>query len=99
MALTYTDATAAADEIREMSSAAKKRVSAARLEIANIAATLAGMQTTYSPVATEVNTTAAANPSNAAWQGVKADMAQLVADFLVLKTTADNLVTAVNAVQ
>ena len=59
---------------------------------------LAGMQTTYSVWATEVNDALSAAPSDNALKALKAERDLLVDEFAAKKVTATALETAVNGV-
>lgn len=94
---TYTTTKATLDEIAQRSEQNRKRLEQARATIAAAVSDLTAMQSAYSGFATQLNTDAAANPANDAWQVAKAEKDQLVADFQALKNEADALNTAVNS--
>lgn len=85
------------DEIAERSAANSKRVTQAKALLLQAQADLNAMASAYLDMVSEINSEAAANPSDVAWQGAKAEKDQLVSDFQALKSEVDALVTAVSA--
>lgn len=95
--MSFTTVKTTLDEIAERSTANSKRVSQAKATLLQAQADLVSMASAYSTIMSEINTEAAANPADAAWQAAKAEKDQLVSDFQALKAEVDSLVTAVNA--
>lgn len=93
---TYTQTKATLDEIAQRSEQNRKRLDQARATIAAALSDLTAMQTAYSAFVTQLNTDAAANPDDQAWQLAKAEKDQLVTDFQALRIEANSLNTAIN---
>ena len=91
---TYTEVKTVLDEIAERTTNNGKRVAQARAMMTQAQADLAAMPAAYGTLLTALDAAATANPSNAAWQGAKAEKDQMVADFNALKAAVDALVTA-----
>ena len=66
--------------------------------ISGVVIDLTSMTADYAAVVTEIDTQAAANPSSDAWQLALSEKELLVAEFLALKTHAQNLKTAMESV-
>ena len=98
MAITYTQAKATLDEIAQRSEQNRKRLEQARALVVSAEADLTAMGTAYATFVTELNAAATANPSDAAWQGAKAEKDQMAADFAALKTRASAVKNAIDAV-
>lgn len=93
---TYTQTKTTLDEIAQRSEQNRKRLEQAKATIAAALSDLTAMQTAYSGFVSQLNTDAAANPNDDAWQLARAEKDQLIADFQALRTEADNLNTAVS---
>lgn len=98
MALTYTQAKATLDEIANRSENNRKTLARARDLIASTSSDLSLMLTAYGAFVTELEATAAANPTNPAWQGADAELDQMVVDFNALRARAEALLLAFDAV-
>jgi len=85
---TFTETKATLDDIANRSEANRKRIEQAKAQIATAEADLLAMQLAYSAFSTQLNTDAAAEPADAAWQAALAEKDQMVSDFLALKTRA-----------
>lgn len=59
---------------------------------------LSDMQTTYAAFSAQLDTDAAANPTDIAWQTAKAEKDQMVSDFVTEKNRVDALITAYKSV-
>lgn len=94
---TYTTTKSTLDEIAARSETNRKRLEQAKALIGQAVTDLAAMGTNYSAFVTQLNTDAAANPNDDAWQTAKAEKDQMVSDFQALKTEAEALQTAVNS--
>jgi hypothetical protein len=70
----------------------------ARNLVAQAATQLAAMPTTYGTTVTAINAGVAANPENAAWLAIKAELDLVVANFQSVLIEANALKTAVDAV-
>lgn len=92
---TFTETKATLDDIAARSEANRKRLEQAKTLISTAQADLNAMGSAYSAFATQLNTDAAANSSDSAWQTALAEKDQMVSDFQALKTRASALVTAV----
>lgn len=97
MALNYSDCDAALREIADQNVANKNRLASAKATVVTADTELGGMASKYGTVITTINTAAAANPGNAAYQAMKAKADQLVADYQALKAEAAALRTAIGA--
>lgn len=91
---TYTETKATLDEIARRTTANKKRRVNYRNDATTTQSDLAAMQTAYTTILNELDTQAAANPDDAAWQTAAAEKAQMVSDFQALKALVDADVTA-----
>ena len=98
MALTFTEAKTALDEIADRSTQNSKRLANAKTLLAQAQSDLAAMPGTYSSIISDINAEAAANPSDDAWTLAKAEKDQMVSDFQALKTEVDAVIAAVDAV-
>ena len=94
---TYTETKSTLDLIAQRSEANRKRINAAKVQIANALSDLAGMAGTYGAFATQLDTDAAANPTDEAWQTALAEKNQMVTDFQALKARAEAINTAITA--
>jgi len=92
--MTYSDAKAYLDEIAAKNKSAKDSLRVVKSGAANTKAMLASMQTQYAQVVSGIADAAAANPDDKAWQVADAEVLLVVADFVALKTTASEMVTA-----
>ena len=90
----YSEAKAYLDEIAAKNKAAKDSLRVVKTGATNVKSLLAGMQAQYGPAVAAIVAEAAANPGNEAWQVAAAETGLLVADFGALKTTAGEMVTA-----
>lgn len=95
---TFTQTKAALDEIAVRSEENRKRLERARQLIVSAEADLGAMPAAYLSVITELDTEAAANPNDDAWQTALAEKDQMVADFQVLSTRATALLAAYDTV-
>ena len=93
---TYTETKATLDDIAARSENNRKRIESAKSALAQAEADLNGMAAAYSGFVAQLDTDAAANPNDDAWQTALAEKNQMVADFQALKTRATNLVNAVD---
>lgn len=93
---TYYETKATLDEIAARTLNEKKRLDQAKALIAAAVATLTAMPSQYSGFSSQLNTDAAANPNNDAWQTALAEKNLLAAEFQALLTEAEALDTAVN---
>jgi len=98
MAISYTEAKATLDDIAERSESNRKRLVSAINQIAAAQGDLAAMPGAYSSVIAEIDAQASANPTDPAWENVKAAKDLMVTDFQAVKANADALKTAVDAV-
>lgn len=95
MAVTFTQAKNTLDEIAKRSERNRQRVAQAKQLLATAASDLAAMATAYATFVSDLNTAAAANSDNTAWQGAKAEKDLMVSDFQTLKTEVETLSEAV----
>lgn len=93
---TYTETKAILDEIATRSEANRKRIEQAKAQISTALADLTAMGSAYSGFATQLNTDAAANPGDGAWQNALAEKDQMLVDFQALKTRATDIDTAIS---
>ena len=91
----FTETKSTLDDIAVRSEANRKRIEQAKAQIDAAEADLIAMQTAYVPFATQLNTDAAANASDSAWQGALAQKDQMQADFVALKNRATTIKTAI----
>lgn len=96
MATSYSEATFAMHDVRMRLAAQLDRLENAKIAITQAEADLVTMATQYSSIVTDVNAEVTADPSDAAWGTVKADMDKLLADRTDLKTRASAMKTAVD---
>lgn len=93
----FTDTKDKLDEIASRSVANRKRLEQAKALINAAVADLTAMGNAYTGFATQLDTDAAANAGDNAWQGALAEKNQMLPDFQALKTRATNMQTAVAA--
>ena len=93
---TYTETKATLDEIANRSEANRKRLEQAKAQIATALADLTAMAAAYNAFVTQLNSDAAANPADDAWQTALAEKNQMVSDFQSLKTRAQAIDTAIS---
>jgi hypothetical protein len=98
MPSTYSDRKVALDEIAERIQANSKRLSQARATVSTAEADLTAMQTAYTSIVQDINTDAAANPADQAYQLQKIEKDKLVSEFQGLKTKATNIKNAIDGV-
>lgn len=98
MATTFSERKVALDEIASRIRANSKRLTDARNQIVTAEADLTAMATAYMAIVTDMNTDAAANPSNTAYTTMKAEKDIMVTEFNALKTRATALKTAFDGV-
>jgi len=93
--MTFTETKATLDDIAARSEANRKRLEQAKALISTAEADLSAMSTAYGAFAAQLNTDAAANSGDTAWQTALAEKDQMVSDFQSLKASATSLVAAV----
>ena len=98
MAIVYSQAKTTLDEIAARIEANRKRIANAQALLTAAEADLTAMASAYASFVTDLNTLAAANPSDAAIVTAKAEKDQLVTNFNTLKTEATNKLTAIQGV-
>jgi len=74
--------------------AAKTRYASAKTVLTQAKSSLDGMATVYAEVIAAVNIGAAANPTNPAWQGIKAEKDLAIAERATVLTDVDCLLAA-----
>jgi len=92
--MTYSEAKALLDEIAARNTAAKGSLRTSKQVATNTKAQLDAMPAQYATVIAEIQADAAANPTDKAWEVAGAEASQLTADFVALKATAGDMVTA-----
>lgn len=95
---TYTETKATLDEIATRSEQNRKRLEQARQAIAVAESDLLAMQSAYAGFATQLDTDAAANPGDVAWQTALAEKDAMQVDFQALKARATALLAAYDGV-
>jgi len=90
----YTKAREYLKEIAAKNTARANDLRVVKSGAANVKSALDGMPTQYAEVLAEIAVDAAAHPDDKAWQMKAAEALLLKADFLVHKTMADAMVTA-----
>lgn len=98
MASTYSTRKTALDEIAARIQADGKRLQQARAAVATSVSDLTAMQSLYTEIIGDINTDAAANPSDQAYQLQKVEAEKLVAEFNSLKTQATATLAAIDGV-
>ena len=98
MAMTYTQLSSISARVRQQLAQNQDQIDASKAAFAQVSASLTGMESTYGTWATEVDTIATANPSDAAITALKADKDRMVAEFNSTKTRANSLTTAVTGI-
>lgn len=93
---TYTTTKAILDEIAARSEQNRKRLEQARALVDAAVSDLSAMGSAYSGFVQQLDTDAAANSGNAAWQHAEAEKDALVTDFQALRTAALAMQTALN---
>jgi len=92
--MTYSEAKALLDEIAGKNTAAKGSLRTSKQVATNTKAQLDAMPAQYSAVIDEIQVDAAANPTDKLLEMAGAEAAHLAADFVALKATAADMVTA-----
>jgi F0F1-type ATP synthase membrane subunit b/b' len=95
MPTTFSTAKVALDEIAANIQNARKSLQNAKAAITQAKALLDAMPTTYATIVSDINSAAAAGPSNVALTTMKAEKDALVSEFTALSTTAGQMQTAV----
>jgi len=95
---TYTVTKATLDEIAQRARQNEKRLEQAWALIVQAQGDLAAMQIDYSGFASELDTDAANNAGDPAWDAAKAEKDEMVGDFQATKTRADSLLIAYDSV-
>jgi len=91
----FTETKTTLDDIAARSEANRKRLEQAKVLISTAEADLAAMPAAYGGFVTQLDTDAAANSGDTAWQNAVAEKDQMVSDFQALKARASALVVAV----
>ena len=91
---TFTEAKFALDNITKRTSSNMSQLRQARDILAGVVTNLAAMQAEYTPIVADID---AAPGADAAWAALKAEKDKLVADFLVVKASAEAKLAAVDA--
>ena len=92
--MTYSEAKAQLDEIAAKNKAAKDSLRVSKSGVSSVKSLLDAMPAQYGQVVADINTAAAKIPDDKAWQVAAAEVAQLVADFGNLQTTAAEMKSA-----
>lgn len=98
MAYTYSQIKSGLDDVATRTSGNRSTINRARTFLTNAQTDLSAMPLAYTGLATEINTLAAANPTDAAYQLALNEKNKLVADFQTLKAYVDTLIAAFDAV-
>ena len=93
---TYTETKATLDEIAVKTNDYRKMLDRAKSIIDQAVSGLNQMSTDYFGFSSQLNTDAAANPTDEAWQTALAEKNQMVADFQAQKTRGQNMQSAVS---
>ena len=93
--MSYTQVKATLDELSGRSEGNRKKLLRAKALIAEVRADTNAMATNYTDLISEINTAAAANPNNNAWQLALAEKNQMVTDFQAVRDDAIALDIAV----
>ena len=93
MATSFNDAKTTLDDLSQIILGQKRQLQKAKAMITDSVNTLSGLPTTYGSIITYINTQAAANPSDPAWQNTKAEKDLIVAAYQALNTTATAMQT------
>lgn len=96
MALSYTQTKSTLDLIADQSENARESLVNLTAELNNTISVLNDLETNYTTFVAEVDTTATANSGDPLWQNIKAEKDKIVADFIAVRTTANNMLTALN---
>lgn len=92
---TFAQMKAALDDISTVITQRRKQVDDTLSQTTQAESALTSLQTTYSPIITDINAFLAANPTNDAALVLKAEKDLLVAEFTALKTKATNVKNAI----
>lgn len=95
---TFTEVKTALDEIAARTDRNRKQLDNAITAISAADTDLGNMPAIYAAIVADINTAAAANPNDAAWQNAKAEKDLMVTDFQAQKTRAAALKAAVEAI-
>ena len=95
--MTYSETKALLDEIAAKNTARANDLRVVKAGATNVKSALDAMPARYTQAVTDINAEAGANPTDAAWQASKAEVALLVDDFLALQTTAGEMVTVLES--
>ena len=95
---TFADVKHKLDEIAEQIRNRQSGINQARSKIDTTVESLTSMVSVYADVISEIEAQATANPTNQAWQLAKSEKDILVSEFQALKTTAEALKAAMDAV-
>tara|TARA_Y100000310_G_scaffold251275_1_gene257730 strand:- start:37 stop:333 length:297 start_codon:yes stop_codon:yes gene_type:complete len=95
--MTYSEAKAYLDEIATKNKSARDQLRMSKNMVANTKALLDAMPAMYSSVIADIDTASASSPNDGAWKVAKAELAQLVSDFIALQNVADQIKTALSS--
>lgn len=98
MALTYTQTKSNLDDIADRSEQARLELIEVETSLTRVINKLNTLETEYSTFVQEVDTVALNNSTDVIWQNVKAEKDKLVTDFISLRSTANNMKTAIEAI-
>ena len=97
MAILYSEARSGLQDIANNLSAVNQLLDRILQELDRIKTAMTELETKYAGMVTEINTMAANNPGTV-WTDTKVQKDELVANFNALRTRADSMISALNAI-